>query len=417
MPRRSIAILTLIIAISLTVGLSLFAIRNFSSAKPIADDNLRGLALTIASAMEGVADRDPSLKSLASFQSSEIAYAMIISSPGKILFHSNPDLVGNDVGDDRYRAALTTVILGGERVLLGTGEQVYEFQAPFHLAGKISVLRLALHTWQYEAVMRRARFGVIVIFSLLALGWGLGTAVFLLLRRQDAQEKLSARQHELARLGEVGAVLAHEIRNPLAGIKGYGQLLEERLPEGAERGFARLIVGESERMEALVNDILLYTRSEPMPTSECNLATVSASVLELLDRQVEESCVRVVCSVQTGLTALCPEEGARRVLLNLITNALQAAKRDGQIGVTGLEDGKWAKIIITDNGPGISAGMRPQLFEPFRTSKARGAGLGLAVCKKIVDACGGDISAGDAPGGGAIFTVRLPLAGKDKETC
>jgi signal transduction histidine kinase len=58
--------------------------------------------------------------------------------------------------------------------------------------------------------------------------------------------------------------------------------------------------------------------------------------------------------------------------------------------------------------------MRPLLFEPFRTSKARGAGLGLAVCKKIVDACGGDISAGDSPGGGAIFTVRLPLAGKDK---
>lgn len=414
MPPRSIAILTLIIAISLTVGLSSFALRNFSSAKPIADDNLRGLALTIASAMEGVADRDPSLKSLASFQSSEIAYAMIISSSGKILFHSNPDLIGNDAGDDRYRKVLKTVTLGEERVRLGTGEQVYEFQAPFHLAGKISVLRLAIHTWQYEAVMRRARFGITVIFSLLALGWVLGTAVFLLLRRQAAQEKLSARQHELARLGEVGAVLAHEVRNPLAGIKGYGQLLEERLPDGAERGFARLIVGESVRMEALVNDILLYTRSEPMPASSCDLAEVGASVLELLALQAEESGVLLQGSIPAGLIVLCPEEWLRRVLLNLITNALQASGRDGRILVAARQDGKWAEITVADNGPGISAGMRPLLFEPFCTSKARGAGLGLAVCKKIVDGCGGDISAGDAPGGGALFTVRLPLQQKDE---
>lgn len=414
MPRRSIAILTLIIAISLTAGLSLFAIRNYQSAAPIADDSLRGLALTMASAMEGVADRDPSLESLASFQSREIAYAMIISTTGKILYHSNPELTGNEAGDNRYQNVLKTGNLGEERVRLGTGEQVYEFQAPFHLAGETCVLRLALHTWRSEAVMRRARFGITVIFSLLLVGWGLGTALFLLLRRQGAQEKQLARQHELARLGEVGAVLAHEIRNPLAGIKGYGQLLEERLPDSAERGFARLIVGESERMEALVNDILLYTRSEPMPTSECDLATASASVLKLLALQAEESGIQIVSSIPEGLNALCPEEGARRVLLNLLTNAMQAAKRDGRIRITGEEDGKWAKIIITDNGPGISAEMRPLLFEPFRTTKARGAGLGLAVCKKIVDACGGDISAGDAPGGGAIFTVRFPLAGKDK---
>ena len=352
MPRRSIAILILIIALTLTAGLSWFALRNFSSAAPIADDSLRVLALTIASAMEGVADRDPSLESLASFQTREIAYAMLLSPSGRILYHSNPELTGNDVGDDRYRSVLATGNLGEERVHLGTGEQVYEFQAPFHLAGKTCVLRLALHTWRSEAVMRRARFGITVIFSLLTVGWGLGVAVFWLLRRQDAQEKQLARQHELARLGEVGAVLAHEVRNPLAGIKGYGQLLEERLPDGRERGYARLIVEESRRMEALVDDILLYTRSESMPVSDCNPAAVAASLLELLAPQAEESGIRVVCDIPVSLALHCPEEGMRRILLNLMTNALQASSRDGRVTVTGEQDGDMGENQRSRRWPG-----------------------------------------------------------------
>ena len=417
MPHRSIVILILIIAVSLSVGLSWFAIRNFNTATPIADDNLRGLALTIASAMEGVAERDPTLKTLDSFQSNEIAYVMLLSSSGEILYHSNPDLTGSGVGDTRYRSIVANGTLGEERIRLGTGEQVYELQTPFHISGKTCVLRLALHSWRSEAVLRRARFGLVLVLSLLAVGWVLGGAVFLLLRRQAVQEKQFARQYELARLGEVGAVLAHEVRNPLAGIKGYGQLLEERLPDGRERGYARLIVEESRRMEILVDDILLYTRSEPMPHATCDLATVVSSVFELLAPQALASGVRMECCIPGDLSADCPEDGARRVILNLVTNALQAADGEGHITVSGVQEGLWATISIADNGPGISAEMRQVLFEPFRTSKARGAGLGLAVCKKIIEACGGTISADEAAGGGALFTVRLPSAERGGGTC
>lgn len=413
MPRRSISILILVLALSFTAGLSWFAIRNYSSAKPIADDNLRGVALTLASAMEGVADRDPALKALASFHTSEIAYATLISTAGEIIYHSNPDLLGTAIGDNRYRNVLMSGTLGEERIRLGTGELVYEFQTPFHVAGKTCVLRLALHSWRYEAVMRRARFGLMLIFSLLILGWGLVIAVFWLLRRQDEQEKQLAKQHELARLGEVGAVLAHEIRNPLAGVKGYGQLLVERLPAGQEKSFASLIVGESERMEALVDDILLYTRCEQMTTAKCHLAEVAASVVKLLSLQAADSGIKLVCAIPTDLTAYCSAEGVRRILLNLITNAVQASPQGGQITVSGKYEEQWAKISIADSGSGISAEMAPLLFEPFRTSKARGAGLGLAVCKKIVDDCGGDIAADNLPGGGALFTVRLPYTDKD----
>ncbi|MDD2581956.1 MAG: HAMP domain-containing sensor histidine kinase [Desulfuromonadaceae bacterium] len=408
MPRRSISILILIAAILLTTGLSWFALRNYSSAAPVAEDNLRGMALTIASAMEGVAARDLSLNSLASFQSREIAYVMLISASGKILFHSNPDLTGNEVGDNRYRSVLTTGVLGEERVRLGTGEYVYEFQTPFHLSGKTCVLRLALHTWRSEAVMRRARLGVALIFSLLVLGWLLGGAVYLLLRRQDAQEKRLARQNELARLGEVGAVLVHEVRNPLAGIKGYGQLLEERLPDGRDRYYAQLIVRESLRLEQLADDILLFTRSDAAVSLPGNLSTVAAQLTVLLAPQLEAAGVRMTVNIAEQVNVRCPEDGLHRLLLNLLTNAIQALTAGGEIVLTVQCHGNEVEISVADSGSGIEPEMLSGLFEPFRTSKARGAGLGLALCKKIVDGCGGSIAAVSAPGGGALFVVKLP---------
>lgn len=411
MPARNITLPVLVVALLLSSALAWFAVRNYRSAGPIAEENLRGLALTMAAAMEGIASRDPSLKSLASFQTSEVAYAALISPRGKILFHSNPDLIGSDAVDRRYQAVLKVGNLSEERIRLGTGESVYEFQTPFHLSGSTCVLRLALHTWRSEAVMRRAGQGTAILFSLLVVGWCLGLTVFLLLRRQEAQNRLLAHRNELARLGEVGAVLAHEVRNPLAGIKGYGQLLEERLPDGRERGFATLIVSEAKRLEELVGDILLYTRSTPVAAEPSSVATAAGSVLELLAPQLDEYGVKVCCDMEADLSVLCPEEGLRRVLLNLVNNALQASPREGIVTIKGRRVSEWIEVEVADQGHGVPQEMMPVLFEPFRTSKARGAGLGLAVCRKIVDDCGGSISAGDAPEGGALFVVRLPAAG------
>ena len=404
------ALLALLTALLLTGGLSGFALRNYHAAAPIAEENLRGLALTTATIIEGVAASDPSLKSVSSFLTPEIAYAALIAANGGIIFHTNPDLIGSDVGDRRYQPVLQSASLSEKRVQLGTGERVYEFQAPLHLAGETCILRLALHTWRAEEVMRQARLGLTVIFSLLAVGWGLGSIIFWLLKRQAEQQRQSARQQELARLGEVGAVLAHEVRNPLAGIKGYGQFLEERLPDGKERGFAGLIVSEAKRLEGLVDNILLYTRSEPMVAAPCQAAAVAASVLELLAGQALEWHAHISCELPHELYVLCPEEGLRRVLLNLLTNALQAAGEQGQIVISGQRLGQWVEIGVADNGPGLSPTMQAVLFEPFRTSKARGAGLGLTVCKKIIEGCGGSIKAGVSPTGGALFSLRLPAA-------
>lgn len=300
------------------------------------------------------------------------------------------------------------MFLAKNGVRLGTGEYVYEFQTPFHLAGKACVLRLAIHTWRSEAVMRRAKFGVALILSLLALGWVLGGTVYLLLRRQAAQEKRLARQNELERLGEVGAVLAHEVRNPLAGIKGYGQLLAERLPEGRERDYAHLIVRESLRLEQLADDILLYTRSDAKPFLAGDLYAVVGQLSNLLAPQLEIAGVRMVVSIAEHVKVNCPDDQLHRLLLNLLTNAIQALPEGGDIALVAIVHDDEVEISVADNGPGVDPEVRAVLFEPFRTSKARGAGLGLALCKKIVDGCGGTIEVGDAPEGGALFSVKLP---------
>lgn len=409
MLRFSVFFLIFVTVLVLTGGLSWFAIRDYRMAAPVAEENLRGLALTLASAMEGVAVRDPSLKSLASFQTPEIAYAALLSAQGKILFHTNSALIGSDVPDERYRALLLKGGLSEKRIQLGTGETVYEFQTPVHLAGQTCILRLALHTWRADSVMRWARQGMMVIFSLLVVGWILGLVIVWLLRRQRRQQRQIARQQELARLGEVGAVLAHEVRNPLAGIKGYGQLLEERLPDGKERGFAALIVSEARRLESLAHDILLYTRSEPFAAAPCQPASIAAEVLALLAPQAQENGIRFLCDVPDGLVVSCPEEGLRQVLLNLLTNGLQASPVGGLITVLGRRVGKWVEITVTDNGPGIAEEMRSVLFEPFQTNKARGAGLGLSVCKKIVEGCGGSIEVKNGLDGGAECRVHLPV--------
>jgi two-component system, NtrC family, sensor histidine kinase HydH len=408
MPRFSVLSLTLLAAFLLTGGLAWQALRDYQSAAPVAQENLRGLALTMATAMEGVAARDPSLKALASFQTPEIAYAALLATDGRILFHTNPDLTGSDVKDERFRPVLASGGLSEKRIRLGTGEMVYEFQTPVHLSGQTCVLRLALHTWRADSVMRRARQGMMVIFSLLVVGWLLGAIIIRLLQRQAVRQRQAARQQELARLGEVGAILAHEIRNPLAGIKGYGQLLQERLSSGRERGYADLIVSEAQRLERLAHDILLYTRSSSPASASCHPAPVALEVLTLLTPQAQDLNVFFACEIGEELMVACPAEELQQVLLNLFTNALQASPPGGKIMITGRYQGKWVELTVQDDGPGIAAEMRDVLFEPFKTSKARGAGLGLAVCKKIIEGCGGHIEVKNGINGGAECLVCLP---------
>ena len=141
---------------------------------------------------------------------------------------------------------------------------------PLHLPGETLVLRLVLHTWQADQIINRARTGATILLTLTAGAWVLGFLLVRLLKRDARRREQMARQEQMARLGELGAVLAHEVRTPLAGIKGYAQLLGERITDERSRRFAALIAQEAVRLEGLVNDLLDYARQDD-PGDGCTL--------------------------------------------------------------------------------------------------------------------------------------------------
>jgi two-component system sensor histidine kinase HydH len=134
-------------------------------------------------------------------------------------------------------------------VRLGTGEKVYESNAPIHVKGRTLALRLALHTYRTDNVVRSAHIGLAVLVSLMAAAWAMGLFLHRFALREEAHRREMARNEHLAKLGRMGAVIAHEIRNPLAGLKGYAQLLLEKTAAGEDRQFAGLIVRQVLRLE------------------------------------------------------------------------------------------------------------------------------------------------------------------------
>lgn len=395
----------------LTTALLLwFAFANCRSARPVAQGYLRGMALSLGQAVESIASRDPSLKLLSDFTSKEIAYFSVLDRNGIIRFHTNPDLIGGRVEDQRYQPVFDTQVVTEERVTLGTGETVFESQQQLHLKREPLVLRMALHTWQADQIIKRARASGGMIFVLLLLSW-LGGLWTLRLQRRDLQRRERLMRHEqLAQLGQLGAVLAHEVRTPLSGIKGYAQLLEERLTDERQQRYARRIISESQRLEALASDLLTYARQDVL---QAGTTTVSEAVRGAWDQLAAGANVKGVQFELLGAIespVACPPDRLRQVLLNLFSNALQAMPEGGRLQVVLSALPNYAVLTVADSGPGFDHDALSRIFDPFFTTRPSGSGLGLTVCRKIVEGYGGSIAATNTSFGGAEITVQLPLA-------
>lgn len=385
-----------------------YAIAGYLSSVPVAESILRGMSLSLGQAIESVAASDQFLKAMSEFSSRDIAYFSIIDQAGRIRFHSNPDLIGETVADTRYQEVIQRQVVTEERIRLGTGEVVFETHQQLHLSGSVLVLRLALHTWQADQIILRARTGVFVICLLLAAAWGMGL-LSLKLQRRDLQMSAELARHEhLARLGELGAVMAHEVRTPLAGIKGFAQLLGERVEEPRNRQYADMIVKESERLEALVDDLLIYARQDVLLEGTASIDASIKTAWESLSAKAEH--VELQINGRVEYAAACSPDHLYQVLLNLFSNAIQAMPGGGKLEVTVSRVGDLASLVIADSGPGFTDESLKRAFDPFYTTRASGSGLGLAVCRKIVEAYGGTITVANGCKGGGVVTVRMPLS-------
>ena len=225
--------------------------------------------------------------------------------------------------------------------------------------------------------------------------------------RKAAEEQL-AQQAALARLGQMAAVVAHEVKNPLAGIKGAIQVLMSRRPAGdTETTVMRDIIARIDSLDNLIQDLMMYARPKPPRLSSVNLRHVIDEAVTMLRRDPNAAALGIHIDGDVGEVVVDPDL-IRATLLNLLLNAAQAmsGKGDVHIDITP-RDGHW-QVEVRDSGPGIPLDIRDQVLEPFFTTKARGGGLGLPIAKRVAELHGGTLTLMFPPDGGTSVVVQAP---------
>ena len=266
---------------------------------------------------------------------------------------------------------------------------------------------------------------------IVALSWGIGLSVHaffaiaapgLRQRWMDAEletrvsstlqgERTAIAGRQARSLEVLSASIAHEIRNPITAARSLvAQIGEDpAAPENAE--YARVALSELDRVERSITHLLRYARDESPRLVSVPLVELVDSAMETLRAPIEKSGVIVTRTVDRDVTVFADSEQLRRVVMNVVVNALEALEgtTDACIEIEGGESlaGTEAWLRVRDNGPGIPADQLDRVFEPFRTSKDKGTGLGLPIARKIVEAHGGSLDVHSAPGR-TEFELTLP---------
>jgi two-component system sensor kinase FixL len=226
-------------------------------------------------------------------------------------------------------------------------------------------------------------------------------------KRLEAQLRERA---ELARLGQMASLVAHEVRNPLAGIRGALQVIGARMPaESREQAVLRDVIGRVDALNSFVNDLLVFSRPKPPDVRRVPLKPMVHRLVEHM-RQ-DPQCANVTFELNAAdVVAEIDQAQIERALLNLVTNAVQAIEGTGRIAI-GLESADHVcRISVADSGPGIPADVQEHIFEPFFTTKHRGTGLGLPITRRTIELHGGSIAIASTSERGTTLVVTLPLA-------
>lgn len=232
------------------------------------------------------------------------------------------------------------------------------------------------------------------------------------IQRLHATEEQLVRAAKLAAVGRLSAGLAHEIRNPLASIKGSAELLADDFPpEHPKRRLLEVLVDESSRLNNVLSRFLFFARPRPPEEQELDVKGEIGIVIALLQGHGEGQSVRFSVDAATShpIRMRADREQLRQVLLNILLNACQASDVNGEVWVHCEATGDVCRIIVRDSGSGFTDDAIQNAFTPFFTTKAQGTGLGLAVSFKIVESHGGRIRIGNHDEGGGLVEVEIPL--------
>jgi two-component system sensor kinase FixL len=216
-------------------------------------------------------------------------------------------------------------------------------------------------------------------------------------------------QTALARLGEMAGLIAHEVKNPLAGIRGAIQVVGSRMPQDApDAAVLKEIISRIDSLDQMMKELLLFARPPSPKRMPTDVATLISSTAAFLGRDPAWSSVEVDVAGSAPLIS-ADAEMLRIVFQNLMINAAHAMQGRGRIQVGVMAADGFVRATVADSGPGIPQEVREKIFVPFFTTKSRGTGLGLPTAKRLVEAHQGEIAVECPPAGGTIVHVRLPV--------
>ena len=311
----------------------------------------------------------------------------------RLFGYAEQDMLGKNVNvlmpspyKEQHDAYLARYLTTGEKKIIGLGREVIGLRRdgstfPVHLSvGEMSVLG--------------DRKFVGILHDLTAR-----TAVEQQLREQTA----------LARLGEMAAVVAHEVKNPLAGIRGAIQIIGGRLPPGTDASIIKEIIGRIDALGELMASLLLFARPPAPRVGPVDVNALVAVTAELLSKDPTLRDLEV--HVEGYAPAVTADPSLLQIVFhNLLVNGAHAMHGKGRLRVSIGQADSTCRVTFADSGPGIPAEVRAKIFTPFFTTKARGSGLGLPTSKRLVEAHHGRLIVDCPPAGGTSVTVELPLS-------
>lgn len=245
------------------------------------------------------------------------------------------------------------------------------------------------------------------------------------LTRVEQLEERERLRDRLAAVGEMAAVIAHEVKNPLAGIEVMAGLLRRKMPDAPDAQVVLSdIINEAKMANAIVQEVLDFVRPIRLQVEYTVIADAVQGAIQLADTKARRGDVAVAVNLAEGLPQInADQHQLTQVFTNLLMNAYEAMGGTGRVTISAervrLEDvseGRDAVLVeFTDDGPGIPQDVAEKVFDPFFTTKAQGSGLGLAIVRKIVDAHDGRIDLRTSPGQGTTIRVTLPVTGGNEE--
>jgi len=266
--------------------------------------------------------------------------------------------------------------------------------------------------WSSAAPVLADEFAEIVFyFAIALLAGGLVEREFRTRKRAEDMRLQLERSQKMSLVGQIAAGMAHEIKNPLASIKGGVEILcDDTTSENDRQEFKSIVLKEVKRINASVSDFLEFARpSEPQMVA-LNLADVVRASLKQVQPQAMKRHITIDSQIEDPVIVTGDREKIHQVLSNLLLNAVDASRDDSSVTVTLKADNNNTVVAVEDSGDGISEENLARIFEPFFTTKSSGTGLGLAIARNIVEQHRGTITLGNLPRGGATAELSLPIA-------